>query len=679
MNMKRMRALFKRELTDILRDKKTLIMMIVVPIILYPLLIVGMTLLMSSIMSSQAEKTYLVAFENDETLSGHIGRILEEEQEEIGYRLEIVEEDDCEEALEAEEIDAFVRAETDGSISLCYLSAKDRSTTAVSALNDAFEIYREELREKNIRDVGLDAELLLNPISFEREDYSSTEESIGNLIGSMMPFLIVTVILLGAIYPAIDVTAGEKERGTLETLLTLPVTNFEMIMSKFLAVSCIACVSAVLNIFSMGGAMAFLVSSSLSSAANMNIEIHYETFIPGILFTLVVMIFFALLVTAVCMCTCVFAKNFKEANNYVTPVMLIFMFGSYAAMIPDLELTTQTAAIPIVNVALLVEGLFQFHYNYGLFAIVLFSNVAYSLLAIMVLGKIYNSEEVLFSEGLSSVKLFSKRSEIKNKQMPGFGDVVLLLCVVLLLIFYVGSYAQIKLGFGGVAVQQLIILLCPLIYAWYMKADKKKLFSIQKIKPLQLAGSVMIGIAAFVGALILGALLMPIFPDSAEGLTQLDDMLVNQPVYLLVLVVALMPAVGEELLFRGFVMGTLKNRCRPVVTIVVTTLIFAAYHMSLIKMFTIGIVGLGLTLVTYKTGSIAASMCVHFINNLLSVLITKYPAQMQRALPVLFKDRLSVSDMLLLAAVVVICAAVGWMLIGGRKKGTLIKEENDDE
>lgn len=668
MNMKRMYALFKRELTDILRDKKTLVMMVVVPVILYPLLIVGMTLLMSAIISSQAEKTYLVAFENNETLSDHMEKILEEEQEEIGYQIRIVEADDCEEALEAEEIDAFVRMEEDGTVLLCYLSAKDRSATTVSALNDAFAIYREELREENIKEAGLDAELLLNPISFEKKDFSTAEESIGNLIGSMIPFLVITVILLGAIYPAIDVTAGEKERGTLETLLTLPVTNFEMIMSKFLAVSCIACVSAILNVISMGGAMAFLVSSSISSAANVNIDIHYETFIPGILFTLVVMMFFALLVTAVCMCTCVFAKNFKEANNYITPVMLIFMFGSYAAMIPDLELTARTAAIPIVNVSLMVEGLFQFNYNYGLFAIVLFSNVAYSLLAIMVLGKIYNSEAVLFSEGLSSVKLFSKRSEMKEKQMPGYGDVVLLLCVVLLLIFYAGSYAQIRLGFGGVAVQQLIILLCPLIYAWYMKADGKKLFSVQKIGPLQLLGSILIGIAAFAGALILGALLVPIFPESARGLTEIDDMMLNQPVYLLILVVALMPAIGEELLFRGFVMGTLKNRCRPTAAVLVTTLIFAVYHMSLIKMFTIGIVGLGLSLVAYKTGSIAASMCVHFINNLLSVLITKYPDQMQKAFPVLFQERLTVSDMLLLGAVVMICAVLGWLLIGGRKK-----------
>lgn len=161
---------------------------------------------------------------------------------------------------------------------------------------------------------------------------------------------------------------------------------------------------------------------------------------------------------------------------------------------------------------------------------------------------------------------------------------------------------------------------------------------------------------------------MPVFPDSAEGLTQLDNMLTEVPVSLLVLVVALMPAIGEELLFRGFVMGTLKNKCKPVVTVLVTTLIFAAYHMSLIKMFTIGIVGLGLTLAAYKTGSIAASMCVHFLNNLLSVLISKYPEQLQKIFPVLFKEKLGISGMLILAAVMIVGVSIGWMLISSRKE-----------
>ena len=668
MNTKRMFTLFKRELTDILRDKKTLFMMLVVPIIIYPLLIIGMAFLMSSVMNSQAEKTYLVAFDEEDELAAKIADIIENNPDKLSYKLEIVQKSDCKNALEAGDIDIYVSKASDGRIALCYLSAKDRSNTALDALTDAFEIYREELQKERIDEAGLDADYLLNPIHYEGEDLSSTEESVGNMIGSIIPFFIVTMILLGALYPSIDVTAGEKERGTLETLLTLPITNFEMIMSKFLAVSCIACASAILNVFSMGGAMAFLVSSSMSLAEDINLEIHYETFIPGILFTLVVMVFFALLVTAVCMCTCVFAKNFKEANNYVTPVMLIFMFGSYAAMIPDLELTAQTAAIPIVNVALLVEGLFQFQYNYGLFAIVLFSNVAYSLLAILILGKIYNSEAVLFSEGLSSVRIFTRRSEMKEKQMPGYGDLILLLCLVLLLIFYVGSFAQIKWGFGGVVIQQLIILLCPVLYAWYMKADAKKLFSIKKPGVSQVAGGVLFGIAAFLCAMIIGVLLVPFFPESADGLTQLDDMLTSQPAVVLILVVALMPAIGEELLFRGFVMGTLKNKCTGVIAVLVTILLFAAYHMSLIKMFTIGIIGFGLTYAAYKSGSIVTSMCMHFLNNLLSVLITKYPKQMQHVLPVLFKESLSASDLLLMIAVILICAALGLLLLGCRKK-----------
>lgn len=660
MSITRMKTLFKREILDILRDKKTLVMMILVPIILYPLLIVGMTVLMTSIMASQEEKTYLVAFENDVALATEVERIFAENEEDLTYKIEIVESSDCKAELEALELDAYVVSDANGNIQIYYLSAKDNSTTAMSVLRDALDIYEDELREQRVSEAGLDVETILNPVEVQNEDLSTTEESIGNIIGSMMPFLIITVILMGAIYPAIDVTAGEKERGTLETLLTLPVTNFEMIMSKFLAVSTIACASAVLNIFSMAGAMAFLVTSSFSAAAeDLNIAIDFQNFIPGILFTIVVMMFFALLVTAVCMCTCVFAKNFKEANNYITPVMLVFMFGSYAPMLPDLELTAQTAAIPIVNVALMVEGLFQFNYNYGLFAIVLFSNVAYSLLAIMVLGKIYNSEAVLFSEGLSGVKIFSKRSEMKEKQMPGIGDVVLLLCVVLLLIFYVGTYAQIKWGFGGVAVQQGIILIAPLFYAWYMKADAKKLFSVRKIKSLQLLGSVCIGIAAFLMALIVGELLMPIFPESAENLSGLDAILLEQPVYLLVLVMAIMPAIGEELLFRGFLMGTLKHKYKAWITIAVTTFVFAAYHMSLIKLFTIGVVGLGLTWVAYKTGSIFASMCVHFLNNFMSVLISVYPEQIQKVVPVLFKDHLNGADIAILLGTVLVSTAIG--------------------
>nr|MBQ8251987.1 CPBP family intramembrane metalloprotease [Lachnospiraceae bacterium] len=667
MNIKRMGALFKREIRDIFRDKKTMIMMVLLPLVLYPLLIVGVALLSTAIIQSQEEKTYTVAFEDCADLEAEISEILSKEQEEIGYSMEVVSKMSCKEALEAEEIDAYVSMDQK-EITINYLSAKERSVTASGALDEALDIYKASLTKQQIEAAGLDVDEILNPVKIADKDMSTAEESIGSVIGMMMPFFIITMILLGAIYPAIDVTAGEKERGTLETLLTLPVTNFEMIMSKFLAVSCIACVSAILNVISMGAAMAFLVTSSLASAADMNISFDFAVFLPGILFTILVMMVFALFVTAVCMCTCVFAKNFKDANNYATPVMFVFMFAAYAPMLPDVELTVQTAAIPVVNVALLVAGLFEFNYNYALFGVVLASNIAYSLLAIMVLGRIYNSESVLFSEGFSSVKLFDKRSEMKEKQMPGIGDCVLLMCVVLLLMLYGGTYTQLKLGFGGVAVQQAIILICPLVYAWYMKADAKKLFSVKVPKIKGILGGICFAFAGFLLALVVGALLTPVFPQSAESLKAMDEMIKEQPAWALILVMALMPAIGEEFLFRGFLMGTLRGKCKPWVAIIVTTLIFAAYHMSVLKMFTISIIGLGFTVAAYMTGSIFVSMLMHFINNGVSVLISLYPEQVGKMFPILMAESLGAVEMLVTALLGVILAIVGWLLVKGKKK-----------
>ena len=195
------------------------------------------------------------------------------------------------------------------------------------------EDYNKQLQKQKVQQLGLDADEILNPVRYEEVNYSSTEQTMGNMLGDIVPMLVIISIMMGAIYPAIDVTAGEKERGTLETLLTLPVTNFELIMSKFLAVSVIACVSAILNIVSMGAAFGFMFSYMMEGMGA--VTINYATFLPAILFTLLVMVFFALFVTAVSLCICIFAKSFKEANNYITPMMLVFMFGSMVTMVPE--------------------------------------------------------------------------------------------------------------------------------------------------------------------------------------------------------------------------------------------------------------------------------------------------------------------------------------------------------
>lgn len=671
MRVTRMKSLFKRELTDIFRDRKTLIMMVLVPLLLYPLLIVGMTLITSAVASDQEEKLYEVAFyQVDE--QDKIKDVLEKNKEELSYELTIVSTENPEKDLMEKKLDAYVSSEEkDGKVQyyIHYLSAETDSCTAADVLFDGMELLREELRKEKVAELNLDETAVLYPISYEQTDMSTKEESMGSMLGSIIPMLMITSICLGAIYPAIDVTAGEKERGTLETLLTLPVTNFELIMSKFLAVSVIACISAFLNIISMAGAFGFMFSFLADSAGGVVFD--FASFIPAIVISIVIMMVFALFVTAACMCVCIFAKSFKEANNYITPVLLVFMFASYSAMLPDFKLTTGTAAIPIINITLLIKDIFNFQYNYGLFAIVFFTNLAYSLLTIMVLGKIYNSEAILFSEGFTSLKIFNKRSEMKKGQMPGYGDLILLICISLLAIFYIGSYATVKWGFWGVFVQELIILLIPICYGWYMKTDFKKLFAIKIPGIKDIFAAICVFAGCFCINLLLSNVLSAFMKESAENLQTAFDYLLEQPFVLIVFVMSVMPAVGEELMFRGFTFGTLKEKNKPVVAMLITSIIFGCYHFSLVKLIPTGFLGFLLAMLVYRTGSIFTGMLMHFLNNFVSLFVSKYEEQLVAKYP----DFIDLSfglgqnvNLILMMVIGVVFLVVGFMLTSGSKK-----------
>ncbi len=627
MNTRRIKALLKREIIDVLRDRKTLIMMVVIPIFLYPLMMFFMSFIMSAILDTSVDKVYKIAFVDikAEDIQA-IKDIVEKENDELQFEYSVVEATGGEAALNAEDIHVFLSTSTDADISVTYLSAKSDSLKVMGMVMDALTIYLDELRIERVESLGFDREEILEPISFENRDLSTTEETMGNALGGVIPVMMVVTILLAAIYPAIDVTAGEKERGTLETLITLPVTSFEMIMSKFLAVALVACVSSVLNIVSMGAALGFLGNMLIGGLGSDGLNL--ATFLPAVLVTIVAMLFFALFVTAVCLFFCLFAKSFKEANNYATPIMLVFMLVAFMGALPDLELSAVTAGIPIINITLMVKQLFQLQYDYALFGIVLASNAVYSVLMMWLLAKVYRSEAVLFGEGFSGVKLFTRRSEMEKGQMPGFGDVVLLICVIFLALFYIGNAAALKFGFGALAVNQAIILIVPVLYAWYLKNDWKRLFSVKVPRVRHLAGAAVLCIGQLFINMVLSSVLIPLMPESTDALESSFEILIDQPFIVLCLLMALMPAIGEELLFRGFIFGTLKEKIRPMTAMLITAGIFSLFHMSLVKILPTYILGFFIVLAVQRSGTIFVGVFIHLINNLYSVIGMKYPDEL---------------------------------------------------
>lgn len=360
MNYKQLRTLYKKEIMDVIRDKKTILTMVVLPVILYPVLFLVIMQVMTMISTAQQERTYYVAYDKvadkeRQALNDWIAG----DEDELEYVIKEVESENPEKDLEEEIIDAFITASVTQSqivYEVHYLSAVTNSVTVMDMLQEEIESYSKKIAETNAREEGLDIEKVLYPIKIEKTDRSSNESSIGSILGSIIPFLLITSILMGSMYPAIDATAGEKERGTLETLLTLPIGNMELIMSKFLSVATVAVVSVFINVLSMGGIAAYLYATinALSKGAG---EFRLGSFVPAIIISFICIIAFALFMSALVMCVCAFAKSFKEANNYITPLTLVVILTGYIGFIPNIELTAKTALIPVANICLLMKNL----------------------------------------------------------------------------------------------------------------------------------------------------------------------------------------------------------------------------------------------------------------------------------------------------------------------------------
>ncbi len=668
--MKKTGTLVRKEIVDILRDKKTLIMMVVVPMLLYPAIIIGMTLAMTAVMQSQEEIMHQIGMSAQYAeVADSLETLYEEHREELGVKLEFLQANEGQEQQVKEDADAWLElaqgAEGSLNATIQYTSTDTDSSTAEQALTELLDLYREELVEQWLEQEGF-SQTVIYPITCESEDSASVSESLGMDIGGSIGLMLIVTIMLGAMYPAIDATAGEKERGTLETLLTLPVTNFQMIMSKYLSVAVFACTTAVISLLSLGGSVLFLIYG-VADAGSVGDMFQFSGVITMLPVLVAVMITTALLISALCMCFCVFAKSFKEANNYITPVMLVIMFASMVAMIPSIELNYQTSLIPIVNVSLLIKQIIAQQADMMLIGITVLINVGYSVAIIWILAKLYDSEDILFSDGFRGFRLFQNRSSIRPGTVPAVGDVVISVTVLFLLLVYLGTAATVRSVMAGTAVTQLLILLVPVLVVWYMKSDVKKLFSLKNPDWKKVPGSVLLYIGTYCLVMFLSAVLTQLLPESTQNLTTSFEAFLEQPIWLLVLVLAVLPAVGEEILFRGFIFGSLRERWGVRWALIISAVVFGAFHTSLVKLLPMTLLGAAFAYMVISTGSIYVSMTLHFVNNAISMIVMKYPEAVGKVLPFLTKEKLAVMDLVLFLVIGLICAGAGLVLMRGKK------------
>ncbi|MDB6093268.1 MAG: ABC-type Na+ efflux pump, permease component [Verrucomicrobia bacterium] len=412
MNGNNILTVYVKELRDSLRDRRTLMSVIIIPAIVMPLLFFGVTKVMTTVMSRAQEEIPSVAILGGSDSPGIVSALKQ------SAKLRIVSAPvDWKQAISDKKLRAAVEIPDGFEAGLKVGSAPEvRIYNYSGELKSDFaartvERFLTDLREQTVSDRlaerGL-AKTMARPFEFQRQNVAPPEKVGGNLFGGIVPYVIIILCFSGAMYPAMDLTAGEKERGTMETLLCSPVARVDIVLGKFLMVLTGSLGAICITLFSMGltatvggsflmGGGRFAVKAGAAAATAKARGVAMPTIDPlGLIGVLAMVIPVAVLFAAIAFTVALFAKSYKEAQSYLAPMMIVVILPAVIGILPGIELDTKLALVPLLNLSLVCKEMLSgvWHWNY--IALIFASSCVYAAAALSLAVKMFNREDVIF-------------------------------------------------------------------------------------------------------------------------------------------------------------------------------------------------------------------------------------------------------------------------------------------
>jgi ABC-2 type transport system permease protein/sodium transport system permease protein len=395
----RLVRLARKELTEILRDRRTILTLLVMPLLLYPLLTIGFGLY------RKEDKTiYRFGFPSkqaEESLKIYLVRHSESRGAEPGPPPELQGGvfADVEEAVRSGQIDVGFRSRSPeapdrgSDWDLVYLSDSPRALKAIRYVNQTATAV--ELDSLRVLVKERFHQQPPRPLSFQPVPVVVETRPHSPLI-VFVPLVLILMTMTGAVYPAIDLTAGERERGTLEVLLAAPVPRVSLLFGKYIAVLTVSVLTALMNLGSM--TLSLWVSSRLFGG------FAEHAFGPGgiqplaLLAVFALVLLFAAFFSAVLLVLSSFARSFKEAQAYLIPLMVVSLVPGVLGLLPDLRLTGVLTVVPLLNIVLLARDLLEGNADPVSAGVVVIATAAYTVLAVSVAARVFGAEGVLYSE-----------------------------------------------------------------------------------------------------------------------------------------------------------------------------------------------------------------------------------------------------------------------------------------
>ncbi len=655
----RIRTIYLKELVDILRDRRTLIAMIVVPIVLYPLLMLGSVQAVSFQKAGLKKESFVIGVTSDHDRL-RLANMIKNDNEFLTRTRAAADPDDLDDIaepladaktipfetraeleiairerrvnvgviFERDELVSAARYDQQVSVELLVDLEEVRSVYARRRIQDVLTRVRERMVATRLAREQLPASFI-DPFPIAVVDLSSPP----SILGQVLPLILILMTITGAIYPAIDLTAGERERGTLESLMACPVPVIDLVVGKFLVVTTIAIMGAALNLGSVTATVYFGGFDKLIATTGGGIPWGKMTFI------LAALIPFAVLMSAIMIAVCSYARTFKEAQNYVTPVILAVLIPGGIAALPATRLEGVMLVMPVGNMVLLSRDvLLGASIPPWNVAMVLLSTSLYAAAAIAIAAGIFGRESVVFSDAGSLRSIFA-RTYFSRRPNPPVSTGLLFVALLFPTWFFVQSALSPEPDEDATRLLTAIAWLMPTLFVvlpaavmLYWKIGVATALSLRMPAPRYVVAALLIGASAWVPAHEVNVLLRSFFgaPEAVvSSSAQLAETIAAMSPAVAFLLIAVIPAVCEELLFRGFLLGSLGAVSRKWGAILASAAIFAVFHFFVFKFAVTAGLGVILGYLCWESRSIIPAILAHGLHNAVGVLTVVAPDRME--------------------------------------------------
>lgn len=374
--------ILKKELRELFRDKKSLSMMLIIPIFI-PLIIIGMSALFESQNNVDIETYNKIGF--DYELSDTEIEILK--SLDIDYNIK--ETDELKEDFNNKEINSYITKDGNNYI-INYDEANIESSYAAEMARNYLEAYKSILEESYLTLNNVDIENFNNLLTYDSKSIEQ-QNFYANYIVNYAFLFILMAITVSATYPATDATAGEKERGTLETLLTFPIKSKDIIVGKLLSVTLSSIITGLLSLILSIIAIAYVGNafSIYEGTTLLNSTI--------IICSIIIIIAFSIMISGLCIAIASMSASFKEAQSALTPLTFIAFFPGMIVFLLNISNNAILSIIPFINFSIIFTDIANGNLNILYLALMFISTIIIIILVIHHIIKQYKSEKVLFN------------------------------------------------------------------------------------------------------------------------------------------------------------------------------------------------------------------------------------------------------------------------------------------